>query len=107
MDLKFINLSVSNIKVLLIFCILLALFSSCATIYLAPDFEQNKSKHKTVAILPMEIHYDSISITVDIDIADLQKMKEEDGYLIQLIFYERFNLMTKKITNSFRMTLMR
>lgn len=105
MRLKFINSIASSIAPLPLLCILFALFSSCATIYLSPDFDQNRSKHKTVAILPLEVKYDSNSIPVDIDIADLTKMKEEEGYMIQLMFYERFNLKTEKISNSFQNVL--
>ncbi len=77
-----------KITILLAVCALL--FSSCAEIYLAPVFSTERSKHKTMAILPFKIAFSPKSFAKGTDATVISTTEEKHSVLMQEQVYTYF-----------------
>lgn len=84
--------------------LLLAFLSSACgpTIYVAKDFEKERKKHKTIAILPFEVTVTQKKLPKDVTPEMIQKQAEQTGYNLQGHVYTYFLKREKDYTIKFQ-----
>jgi len=66
-------------------------FSSCApTIYVSPDFDKVKNKHKVVAILPFNVQISAKNLPKNVTQEMIREDEQKTGYAIQGHSYTAF-----------------
>lgn len=70
--------------------VVLFLFTSCATIYQAPELSIREINHRTIAILPFDASIQYRKLPEDVSISDIMEMEEEMGYVFQNQMYISF-----------------
>ena len=56
---------------------------SCATVYVAPQFDTIKRKHKTVAILPFDVTISTKRLPKNVTTEQIKNDEEKTGYSAQ------------------------
>ncbi|HEX5625276.1 MAG TPA: hypothetical protein VFX48_04600 [Saprospiraceae bacterium] len=80
-----------NIKQTIAAFLVLGLLAGCGpTIYLAPDFDKVKSKHRTVAILPFEVNITAKKLPKDVTSEMMRDEEKSTGRSIQNHSYTYF-----------------
>ncbi|MBK9222569.1 MAG: hypothetical protein IPO16_10690 [Saprospiraceae bacterium] len=75
----------------LAFVLFVGIMTSCGpTIYLSPDFDQVKSKHKTVAILPFDVTIAIKKLPKDVTQEMIREDEKKTGFSIQNHSYTYF-----------------